>query len=68
VNMRFSLLFVATVAKAAAVARNCEAPGPGEDGRYTISAEGIKAQVCERYQQNASTWANLDSSSPMVPP
>lgn len=42
--MRFSLLFVATVAKAAAIARGCEAPGPDEDGRYTISAEGIKAQ------------------------
>jgi hypothetical protein len=46
--MRFSLFLIAAVADAAAVSRSCEAevPGPDEDGRYTISAEGIKAQVC----------------------
>jgi hypothetical protein len=39
--MKLSALFFAAVAEAAAIA----VPEPGADGRYTISAEGIKAQV-----------------------
>ena len=48
VNMRFSLLLTAAAAQAAVIARDdgCDAPGPDADGRYTISAPGIKAQVC----------------------
>ncbi|KAL2021861.1 hypothetical protein VTK56DRAFT_6456 [Thermocarpiscus australiensis] len=42
--MRFSALFVAAVAEAAAVAHKRSIPAPGPDGRYTISAPGIKAQ------------------------
>ncbi|KAK4112586.1 aldose epimerase-like protein [Canariomyces notabilis] len=38
--MKLSALFFAAVAEAAAIA----VPEPGADGRYTISAEGIKAQ------------------------
>ncbi|KAK4237116.1 galactose mutarotase-like domain-containing protein [Achaetomium macrosporum] len=41
--MRFSVLLVAAVAEAV-VATKRPAPGPDEDGRYTISAPGIKAQ------------------------
>ena len=46
--MRFSLLLAASAAQAAVIARDdgCDAPGPDADGRYTISAPGIKAQVC----------------------
>ena len=48
--MRFSLLLAAAAAQAAVIARDdddgCDAPGPDADGRYTISAPGIKAQVC----------------------
>jgi hypothetical protein len=43
--MRLSLLFVAAVAEAAAIGPGCDAPKPDADGRYTISAPGIKAQV-----------------------
>lgn len=42
--MRISLLLAAAVAEAAVIARECDAPGPDADGRYTISAPGIKAQ------------------------
>ncbi|KAK4183618.1 aldose 1-epimerase [Podospora australis] len=43
--MRFStLLVMASVAESAAVGRQAAAPAPGPDGRYTISAPGIKAQ------------------------
>ena len=47
-QMRFSLL-LAMAAAQAVIARDddgCDAPGPDADGRYTISAPGIKAQVC----------------------
>lgn len=46
-NMRFSTTFImASVAQAAAVVRQTEGFAPGADGKYTISAPGIKAQVC----------------------
>lgn len=43
--MKFSALLVAAVAGAAVITRQSDAPKPDKDGRYTISAEGIKAQV-----------------------
>lgn len=51
-KMKFSALFIAAVAEAAAIARDCNTPGPDKDGRYTISAPGIKAQV--RSKKSAS--------------
>ncbi|KXX79359.1 Aldose 1-epimerase [Madurella mycetomatis] len=42
--MKFSALFVAIVAKAAAASCQDSIPEPDADGRYTISAPGIKAQ------------------------
>lgn len=45
--MRFSLLLAAAAVEAAVISRDaCDAPTPDADGRYTISAAGIKAQVC----------------------
>ncbi|KAL2118794.1 hypothetical protein VTJ04DRAFT_5753 [Mycothermus thermophilus] len=40
--MKFSLLFAAAVADVALAGK--KVPGPDKDGRYTISAKGIKAQ------------------------
>lgn len=45
VNMRLSALILAAVADAVVLARCDSAPKIDEDGRYTISAPGIKAQV-----------------------
>ncbi|KAK4155983.1 galactose mutarotase-like domain-containing protein [Chaetomidium leptoderma] len=42
--MKFSLLLVAAVAEAAMAGPGCDAPKPDKDGRYTISAPGIKAK------------------------
>ncbi|KAK3897029.1 galactose mutarotase-like domain-containing protein [Staphylotrichum tortipilum] len=43
--MRFSLLLAAAAVEGAVIGRDaCDAPGPDADGRYTISAPGIKAQ------------------------
>jgi len=44
--MKFSLPLLAAVAEAAVIGRQ-DIPPPGDDGRYTISADGIKAQVCK---------------------
>lgn len=45
--MKFALLFAAAVTVAKAGAKACQdpIPEPDADGRYTISAPGIKAQV-----------------------
>lgn len=43
--MKFSTLIMASLVEAAAVTRQSAAPAPGSDGKYTISAPGIKAQV-----------------------
>ena len=52
---RFSLLHL-VVSAATAMAQQ-----PGEDGRYTISAPGIKAQVRERVRDGATItfWSDL---------
>ncbi|KAL2258553.1 hypothetical protein VTK26DRAFT_8110 [Humicola hyalothermophila] len=42
--MRLSALLLAAVAEAAVITRQDDGPRPDENGRYTISAEGIKAQ------------------------
>jgi len=41
--MRSTAFFIAALAEFASV---LAAPAPGADGRYTISAPGIKASVC----------------------
>ena len=43
--MRLSALVLAAVADTAVLARCDSAPKPDADGRYTISAPGIMAQV-----------------------
>lgn len=45
-NMKFSLPLLAAVAEAAVIGGRADIPPPGDDGRYTISSDGIKAQVC----------------------
>jgi hypothetical protein len=47
-KMKFSLPFLVAAVEAAVIGRSCEGPKPDEDGRYTISSDGIKAQVCRR--------------------
>ncbi|KAH6623104.1 galactose mutarotase-like domain-containing protein [Chaetomium tenue] len=42
--MKFSLPFLVAAVEAAVIGRSCEGPKPDEDGRYTISSDGIKAQ------------------------
>ncbi|KAK3376445.1 galactose mutarotase-like domain-containing protein [Lasiosphaeria ovina] len=42
--MKSSAVFLAALARAALVLGDSEIPEPGADGRYTISAPGIKAQ------------------------
>ncbi|KAK4225217.1 aldose 1-epimerase [Podospora fimiseda] len=42
--MKFSTLIMASLVKAATITRQTEVPAPGPDGKYTISAPGIKAQ------------------------
>lgn len=44
--MKFSLPLLAAVAEAAVIGGRADIPPPGDDGRYTISSDGIKAQVC----------------------
>ncbi len=43
--MRYSTSVVAALAGLVAA----DTPKPGDDGRYTISAEGIKAQVLKEH-------------------
>ena len=45
--MKFSLPLLAAVAEAAVIGGRADIPPPGDDGRYTISSDGIKAQVCD---------------------
>ncbi|KAH6616028.1 galactose mutarotase-like domain-containing protein [Chaetomium sp. MPI-SDFR-AT-0129] len=42
--MKFSLPLLAAVAEAAVIGGRADIPPPGDDGRYTISSDGIKAQ------------------------
>ncbi|KAK3987318.1 aldose 1-epimerase [Cladorrhinum sp. PSN332] len=42
--MKFTTLIMASLVEAAAVTRQSAVPAPGADGKYTISAPGIKAQ------------------------
>ena len=48
--MRSTALFIAALAEVASVF--AQVPAPAADGRYTISAPGIKAQVCSEPRAN----------------
>lgn len=44
--MRFQILTLGAVAAVATAAVTSKLPKPDKDGRYTISAPGIRAKVC----------------------
>jgi hypothetical protein len=67
--MKFSLPLLAAVAEAAVMARGpgCDVPAPDKDGRYTISAPGIKAQVCTRDMAGTRRFQSADLTAQFIP-